>query len=199
MTISRTYKIEFTVLVDEEDADLLDTLDAAYERGFSGAAFLRSTSFGGYMGLHRAILARQGKTYGKGYQCDHINRNPSDNQRCNLRIVTAAENQRNRKNSTAIQSEYTGVKWVNKRGWCASIDTRENGKHKWVATRSRKNWSEIDAAVWRDLQIRQLGLDTKRNFTTEQLEQHISNKGGYYDNGEPIRKTSTERVAGNPG
>jgi hypothetical protein len=96
---------------------------------------------------------------------------------------------RNRKNSQTIQSEYTGVKWVNSQGWCASIDTRENGKHKRIASRSRKNWSEIDAAIWRDLQIRQLGLDIQLNFTNEQLEQHISNKGEYYANNEPIRDT----------
>ena len=44
--------------------------------------------------MHREIL---GLSRGDGIEVDHINRNPLDNRRCNLRIVTRKENCANRR------------------------------------------------------------------------------------------------------
>lgn len=60
----------------------------------------------------------------KGLVVDHINRNPADNRRCNLRICTQFENNKNRSNNT---SGITGVTWRSRsKKWRATI--MKNGK-----------------------------------------------------------------------
>lgn len=60
----------------------------------------------------------------KGLVVDHINRNPADNRRCNLRICTQFENNKNRSNNT---SGTIGVTWHSKsKKWRATIE--KNGK-----------------------------------------------------------------------
>lgn len=60
----------------------------------------------------------------KGLVVDHINRNPADNRRSNLRICTQFENNKNRSNNT---SGITGVTWHSRsKKWRATI--KKNGK-----------------------------------------------------------------------
>lgn len=59
--------------------------------------------------IHRVILVRMGN-YAYSHS-DHVNRDPLDNRRCNLRTATASQNLHNRgiqKNNT---SGYKGVHW----------------------------------------------------------------------------------------
>lgn len=56
-------------------------------------------------GLHRLILNAQ-----PGEEVDHVNHNPLDNRRANLRIVTTSQNQQNRTGPTAAST--TGVRGV---------------------------------------------------------------------------------------
>jgi hypothetical protein len=56
--------------------------------------------------LHVEILKPQ-----KGMQTDHINRDRSDNRRCNLREVTASQNAHNRKVRLDNKSGFTGVRF----------------------------------------------------------------------------------------
>lgn len=78
--------------------------------------------------IHRVILARiAGRELYRNELTDHINGNPLDNRRCNLRIATHAENMRNRKKNNNSVSGYKGVSWrraANK--WCVQI--RNGGK-----------------------------------------------------------------------
>lgn len=65
----------------------------------------------------------------KGMDTDHINGNGLDNRRCNLRIVTARQNQQNQ--NIQKSSKYPGVHWQkDARKWRAQI--RVNGKQQYL-------------------------------------------------------------------
>lgn len=58
----------------------------------------------------------------KGMVTDHINGNPLDNRRCNLRLASHSENMRNRKLRKDSCSGFKGVFWVpSNRNWRAQI------------------------------------------------------------------------------
>ena len=70
-----------------------------YRRGSS------KSSSRSLIGLHREIL---------GVECvgkivDHINQNPLDNRRCNLRVVTVSQNAMNQRKQEGRSSKYKGV------------------------------------------------------------------------------------------
>lgn len=68
--------------------------------------------------LHREIL---GLEEGDPRIGDHINGNRLDNQRSNLRIITAAQNSQNRRPLAGSSSQYRGVKFVPETGkWRAT-------------------------------------------------------------------------------
>lgn len=78
--------------------------------------------------LHRVILERMiGRTLTSTEFTDHIDGNPLNNRRENLRIATSAENQHNRSKPRNNKSGYKGVTWQSAVGkWRAQI--KVNGK-----------------------------------------------------------------------
>lgn len=71
----------------------------------------------------------------KGLQCDHINGYIWDNRKCNLRVATLKENQRNQGKRWALNptSEFKGVYWSEyHKAWRAQI--RVDGKKKHLGT-----------------------------------------------------------------
>lgn len=73
--------------------------------------------------MHRYLLDAP-----EGMQVDHINNDPLDNRRENLRLATASQNQANRRKRTETTSKYKGVSWHKKaRKWRATIGAG-NGK-----------------------------------------------------------------------
>lgn len=67
--------------------------------------------------MHRFLLNAQ-----KGVEVDHINRNPLDNTRKNLRFCTRSENNHNRGLNRNNSSGYTGIYWHKKaQKWQAQI------------------------------------------------------------------------------
>ena len=59
--------------------------------------------------LHRVIMNAP-----QGYDVDHINHDPLDNRKSNLRICTHLENGRNLVKSKANKSGYRGISWAKK-------------------------------------------------------------------------------------
>lgn len=55
-----------------------------------------------------------------GELADHVNRNPLDNRRCNLRIATREQNARNSKKARPSQSGFIGVR-KSKNKWMAKV------------------------------------------------------------------------------
>jgi hypothetical protein len=67
--------------------------------------------------MHREIMAAPA-----GLLVDHINGNSLDNRRCNLRLVTDAENNRNKRQRSDNTSGFTGVNFAKReRKWRVSI------------------------------------------------------------------------------
>ena len=77
------------------------------------------------LGPHKLILMHQEVMGEKpGHVIDHINHNPLDNRRCNLRFCTQSQNQWNRTAQGRGTSKYKGVHWkVDRQKWRARIYT----------------------------------------------------------------------------
>ena len=80
------------------------------------------------MGRTRVCLSRFLMDAPEGLEVDHINHNPLDNRRCNLRVVSKSGNQQNRQGAEACSgSGIRGVSWCKRTGkWRAHI--KVNGK-----------------------------------------------------------------------
>ncbi|MFD0853487.1 HNH endonuclease [Actinomadura adrarensis] len=95
--------------------------------------------------LHRAVMAC---SPGDGLVIDHINRNPLDNRRENLRIVSAAINQQNR-------------------GYQRARPRFDRSRNKWRA-KFKYNKKEYYAGSYDTEQEAQEALDKKRREVTGQ-------------------------------
>ena len=74
--------------------------------------------------MHRLIMRA-----GKGDVVDHVNRDRTDNRRCNLRIATHQINAQNRGMQSNNTSGITGVHWCSsKKKWCVQIQGRNHGR-----------------------------------------------------------------------
>jgi len=115
--------------------------------------------------LHRFIMSPP-----SGSVVDHVNGDPLDNRKTNLRICSPAENAKNRSKNKISSSSYKGVRWhkVTAR-WCAVI--KSNGKQYWLGL--FKN--EKDAALAYDSAARRLhGEFAKTNLA--ELEKKAEGK-----------------------
>ncbi|MHC4659150.1 MAG: HNH endonuclease [Planctomycetota bacterium] len=88
--------------------------------------------------MHREILKVP-----KGIYVDHINHNPLDNRKANLRAATAGQSCQNRRKCTTriTQSKYKGLVWrANRKRW--EVRLRANNKIRFLGSFE----NEIDAA-----------------------------------------------------
>lgn len=106
-----------SIIVDDEDYPLLSRL-TWYLRDSENRVY---TSVEGKMvQISRLLLAPK-----KGEEVDHINRNPLDNRKENLRLCTRVQNEMNKPVKKACKSGLKGVRLV-RNSWVAR--TRVNGK-----------------------------------------------------------------------
>jgi hypothetical protein len=82
-----------------------------------------TTTRGTAVYMHRLIL-----DVPRGWSTDHINGNPLDNRKANLRVCTHAENMRNQRRHRDSKSGYKGVV-LSKGRWSASITVSGRQKH----------------------------------------------------------------------
>ena len=90
--------------------------------------------------LHRYIMEYSGNNF-----VDHINNDPLDNRKCNLRTITPQQNSQNKTSHKNGTSKYIGVSWnTNNKHWVSRITL--NGKSKHLGQFD----DEIEAAKCRD-------------------------------------------------
>jgi hypothetical protein len=121
----------FAAIVDETDSDLSEL---SWNVRISGNACYarrtirhdsRPTQF-----MHRVIAGRIfGKSVIKNMFIDHIDLNPLNNRRSNIRLATRAQNARNSTRRTNT-SGYKGVHWHKRlHKWSAQIQENKNHRH----------------------------------------------------------------------
>jgi hypothetical protein len=105
------------VLVDDEVLAILPNVSWRLHKGYVRANFSKDSKTFAHF-LHRFVIGAK-----PGQIVDHINRNPLDNRRCNLRFCTRAENARNRSKSKGKLSKFLGVTFhKHRRKWMAQIN-----------------------------------------------------------------------------
>lgn len=122
----------YIAIIDDEDFDYITSYKwhARKASGRKGSMYYAKSYKAGMM--HRLIM-----NCPKGLQVDHINHNPMDNRKSNLRICTIKENLRNRRRKPKGSSRFLGVtpslkKWqacigVNfKRIYLGTFETQED-------------------------------------------------------------------------
>lgn len=112
---------KYVATVDEEDADLASLRWYASIMPCGVYVIGQDSKSGKTIYLHREVMRAP-----KGMDVDHINRNPLDNRRSNLRVCTRSQNlARSRPHGS---SGYKGV-WQGRTGkWI--VDVYENGKRR---------------------------------------------------------------------
>lgn len=114
-------------LIDEEDADLCCYKWFAASTKWGSYAFRETPMVKGKRGkclmMARVIAERMGLPIeDRGLQVDHINGNPLDNRRSNLRMLTPSDNSRNQKDRSDNKSGFKGVHYDRSRGkWMAFV------------------------------------------------------------------------------
>lgn len=97
--------------------------------------------------LHRLVM---GLAPGGGGEVDHINRDPLDNRRSNLRLVSRAQNKQNLSASgyRGSSSQYRGVTWSKKHSkWIAQAQL--DGKRHYLGIFEREEDAAAAAAAFR--------------------------------------------------
>jgi hypothetical protein len=96
-------------LIDGDDAErVLSRIWRLHEQGYAVSS-LRSEG-GATLSMHRFVM---GLKQGDGLVVDHIDRDPLNNRKSNLRIVTIAQNHQNRASVTGIgTSKHRNVSWT---------------------------------------------------------------------------------------
>lgn len=125
----------FVSIVDDEDYDRITKHKWHISFKCPGKSFMvQSTIKGKNIYLHRFLMNPASHLV-----VDHIDRNPLNNQKSNLRVCTRSDNQKNK----LIQPKTSIYKGVSKRGGKYGVYIRINGKHTYIGSFD----NEKDAAL----------------------------------------------------
>ncbi len=84
-------------------------------------------TFNGHCAIHNLLLHRDIINCPLGMEVDHINHNPLDNRKANLRIVTGQQNLMNRRKTNKTKtSKFKGV-------WCSTVKGIKGVYKYWIA------------------------------------------------------------------
>lgn len=120
-------------LIDTEDIPLVE----GYKWHITSEGYVKTASKRNDTHfMHHLIIGKPNK----GYETDHINADPLDNRKSNLRVVTRSQNEHNTRSKQGSSSQYKGVSLVRANRWKATI--RMAG----VKSRAKYFASEIEAA-----------------------------------------------------
>lgn len=116
--------VEKPVLIDIEDAPLILRPDVRWHLSGKYAAF-RRRSTKDFFYLHHLLVKPL-----KGHDIDHVNQIRLDNRRCNIRVVTHAQNAQNRLHGHGL-SGFKNVTWnKDESKWVVAIFV--DGKKKYI-------------------------------------------------------------------
>jgi hypothetical protein len=107
----------------------------------------RYTQDEGTVAMHRQIL---GLSHGDGLEGDHVNGDPLDNRRVNLRVATRAQNQQNRRSCGTRngRSRYRGVSFCRQTSkWKATVVI--DGQQHWIGRFHREEDAADAVAAFR--------------------------------------------------
>lgn len=111
------------IKIDDIDKGLLELHRYEIKKNrnyyYAERRFNRADGTRGKASLHRDILGEECK----GRLVDHINKNPLDNRRCNLRLATVSQNAMNQAKQKNRSSKYKGV----------NLDKSRNRVKRWRA------------------------------------------------------------------
>jgi hypothetical protein len=148
-------------LVDDEDFEWLDQWKwcLSYKDGYA----VRANRPYSKIYMHTEILKTPPELV-----CDHINRNPLDNRRCNLRACARTVNQHNRGMQANNKSGYKGVSYVSNiqkrvKRWLAQIG--KNHEHHCIGY---YNTPEEAAHAYDKAAIKLYGNTADINFPTQE-------------------------------
>ena len=91
-------------MFDKEDYDLIKKF--CWRENISNGYIVTSYNNKTCCGMHRMIMGVKDNEY-----IDHINRNKTDNRKCNLRISTIQQNNCNKDHNNKYSSGHKGISW----------------------------------------------------------------------------------------
>ena len=110
------FKRQEEVIIDSEDHGIV----FGKKWCFNDNGYVSSSSDGEFIRLHRLIMGVNGTSQ----RIDHIDRDPLNNRKENLRFCTQQQNCCNRKVNKGNRSGYKGVEMVNENSWRVSISAK---------------------------------------------------------------------------
>lgn len=147
-------------LVDDEDFERVNQYKWTAYYANNEYRVMRKTKEGKTQYLHRFIMNAK-----ENENIDHINHNPLDNKKANLRICTHAQNMRNQKKRRG-SSNFKGVHWnKNAKKWMAQI-TCNYKKHYLGYFEKEENAAKVYDRVAKEL----FGEFALTNFETKDGE-----------------------------